>query len=1091
VNDFSRLSDDQLQALYAQRQQGQPSSPPADLSTMSDEDLMRLYQQRAGVPQGQAATRGLAQGVTANLADEMAGLAAASPIPGSQGTAGMPNFNAVDVIAGGARMLGEKAGLWGSGEAGKAYDERVAAERGADKQAKKDNPWTYGGTEVLGGVALPTFGAGAAGVKGLIGLGAGYGAASGFGSGEGAADSAVGAGIGAGLGAGVGAALPVVGRAIWAAADATGIPTMVRAARNPAAQAEREVAAAFGRDMRATAPRMDPDDFRAALAEGQPAVVADMGGNSVRRLARSAANLSDEAEGVLKGVTEERYRGMAPRFQDFFENLYGGPGALDNTVLTDAVQTAAKYTNSATYKAAAKAAEKHTLWDDELARLAQSPSFQKAMRDVDVRAADRMVRDGDTPIRNPFRIDEDGNFLWRTTDDGGVVLPNLTYWDQVKRNLDSQIGAAKMAGDKPRVADLTGLKSQLTLHLDGMIPEYALARAGAAGFFGAENMVEAGEKFFRQSTQRNLTDVQKLLRGVDPEQRDFFERGFVAELMRGTQRPGNSSSAFNNPTMREKIGMVVGEDRAKAIEAFARREQIMNFLKDRVGGGSTTAMQQIAAGAVGGVGAGVLTSGDPVSAGAAALAAGLARRGQLQMRESTAKEIASILTSTDPTKIAEIIRKSEAPGKILSGLRLLDRTVTTAARSAGAAGAPVRTTADDERQPQGFADGGRVIDEIEDMIRRKVMGEEPRPFAGGGRVDPRPNRPDSSVEDATFIGRQATRFLPKLFGRNADRAEEMLGKGASRPETWAETGWSTDKSGMLVGELSDRDARLLTPGLERLRGGQDVSLGEILNHPQMFDAYPSSFRTKVQSLNPAREPAGQRGWYDHYADEIGTIRTQTPEQMLDNLLHEHQHRVQDIEGFAHGAAPSMFPKPDVWKQDEAIKDLRETLATFEYLQPRGALTYADARSDLRAGKWASPYDGRPDPLMVRQLRDGKLRPEDVMRDIERLEAEKAEILRTTPSQFEQYLNTLGEVNARLPGQRLRMTEAERRANFPWPDESRIGVLKPEPGRQRPNNPDPMWETFRRAMQAAGAQGTPRAARCAGSSTGPPAANHRR
>src|SRR5690606_28764688 len=57
-----------------------------------------------GMPQ--AFGRGAAQGGTLGLADEMSGAAAASPIPGNMQVSPIPN--AIDTIAGGARLLAEK-----------------------------------------------------------------------------------------------------------------------------------------------------------------------------------------------------------------------------------------------------------------------------------------------------------------------------------------------------------------------------------------------------------------------------------------------------------------------------------------------------------------------------------------------------------------------------------------------------------------------------------------------------------------------------------------------------------------------------------------------------------------------------------------------------------------------------------------------------------------------------------------------------------------------------------------------------------------------------------------------------------------------
>jgi hypothetical protein len=787
VNDLTALSDDELRARYLQRQQQAAPAAP-DLSRMSDDELKALYAQRRPsqpapqVGQGEAALRGLAQGASLNFADEAMGLAAASPIPGA-GPAGttLPRFNAVDAIAGGARLLGEKAGLWGSGGAQKAYDDTVKAERDRNKIARDENPWTYGASEFAGGMALPLGAAGqgvkgmaktgagvkgmaktGAGVKGMAKTGAGVGAVAGYGSGEGAADSAVGAGVGAGIGGAVGAALPRLARGVGAVANATGIPALVRGFRNPTGAAEREVAEAFAKDARVPTPRLDAADMQAARNDFQPVVVGDMGGEAVRDLARTANNLSSEAGAKLKNVTQSRYEAQSERFRNFSDDLYGGPGSLNNTQLTDDIAAAAKKVNTPAYRAANEAAENVTLWDDELANLARSPSVYRAMQEVEERAADRMAREGEVPIRNPFTRDADGNLQWKIQEDGSAVMPNLTYWDHVKRNLDREIGLAKRAGDD-RYRDLVGLKDRLTTHLDNLIPEYGKARAGAAVFFGADDMLKAGQEFINQNKSINITDAAKALRQATPEERAAFERGFVTELMQKTQGNdrANVPNIFNNAAMREKIGMVMGDQRAMALESFVRRETIMNYLRDKVQGNSTTMKQAAGAGALlgGGLGSGGDLNYGSISVGA--ILGTISATGRLKIKEKVAREIADILTSSDPARISQILAKSEEPGRVLQGLRSFEKAITRGAAARSGAGvssalpSPVaedsvaedRTTLTIPR----LSSGGRVslVEDLEDMIRKRITGEDSeRPFEGyaegGEGRRSRPPRPPSS-----------------------------------------------------------------------------------------------------------------------------------------------------------------------------------------------------------------------------------------------------------------------------------------------------------------------------------------------------------
>ena len=667
--DLTKLSDDDLRALHAQRQR-QP--PPPDLTRLSDDDLRALYAQRRGqsapaqapaqapatAPQTgmpEAVLRGAAKGATFNLNDEIEGLRAAAAAGLPEGTRAGP---LAGTLVGGARLLGEWAapGVFGS-KATEAYGQRAGEMRARDKLLAQEHPYAHGAAEFIGGAAVP-FGAGAQGVKGLMKVGAGAGAITGFGAGEGAIDSAVGAGVGAGLGGAIGAGLPLLARGAGAAANMTGIPQMVRGAANPTRQAEREVAQAFLRDLPGSAPRLDPSDFRAAQADFQPVVVADLGGENVRTLARAATDVSAEAASRLKGVTEPRYAAQADRFRNFLDDLYGGPNALDNTRLGDDLHAAARSLNRPAYDRAydLAAARGVQFWDDRLHTLTGAPEVQKAMRDVERRSATEAVLDGYRPIRNPFQFDKDGAISWRTTEDGGAIMPNLEFWDMVKRNLDDQARGLTHGSNERRGVE--GLARALRDHLDALAPEYGMARSGAAKFFDADDALQAGQNFISASKNIAITDAAKALRQMDDVERGFFERGFVTELMRRTQKDGNVARVFDNPTLREKIGMVMGDQRAGSLEAFARRETIMQILKERVGGGSDTARKLHAAlhiggaGTLGGAGGAGLGFGDPTSMTIGSIAAALTRAGQLRVRETVAREVAEILASTDPSQSA-------------------------------------------------------------------------------------------------------------------------------------------------------------------------------------------------------------------------------------------------------------------------------------------------------------------------------------------------------------------------------------------------------------------------------------------------------
>lgn len=184
---------------------------------------------------GEAVARGVAQGASFGLSDELGAAAAGSPIPGAQRPGGMPNMNPIDVLTG--LIFGDKG----------TYEQELAAQRAANRAAAEQHPIAYGAGQVAG--ALPSAVAGGGVVNAGAGLtarlaqsagvGAGLGAVQGAGEGEGIEGRITGARTGAGMGALFGAggeAIATAGGALFrrvfggATAPAEGVDPAARVA---------------------------------------------------------------------------------------------------------------------------------------------------------------------------------------------------------------------------------------------------------------------------------------------------------------------------------------------------------------------------------------------------------------------------------------------------------------------------------------------------------------------------------------------------------------------------------------------------------------------------------------------------------------------------------------------------------------------------------------------------------------------------------------------------------------------------------------------------------------------------------------------
>lgn len=192
-----------------------PPGTPDDVMTKAMQQAFGSKPPSVDMPE--ALTRGAAQGATFGFADEMAGAAAASPIPGSAaGKTTLGSFSAPDVIAGGARMLANRLGFGSGGsEAYTAERDRV---RTGNETASTERPYSYMGGQLVGALAGTAPLAGAVGqgasLAGNVARGGATGAVLGAAQGAGEAleleNVPMGAATGAGLGLAVGGAAPAL-----------------------------------------------------------------------------------------------------------------------------------------------------------------------------------------------------------------------------------------------------------------------------------------------------------------------------------------------------------------------------------------------------------------------------------------------------------------------------------------------------------------------------------------------------------------------------------------------------------------------------------------------------------------------------------------------------------------------------------------------------------------------------------------------------------------------------------------------------------------------------------------------------------------
>lgn len=617
-----------------------------------------------------AALRGAAQGFTANFGDEIRGLIEAS--------GANPNEPAsvYKLISGALRYWG------GDAKAKESYDAAVKRERELNKTAQEQHPYASLGGEVGGAVLLPLgAGAGAATLGGRMAAGAGTGAvlggAAGAGEGQGAADSIARAATGAAAGAALGGVAPAAIEGIIRGGRAVAQPVVnaIRGVRDVDSEAARRLAVAVERDIQAdpqAASRLTPQEFAASVQAGGPATLMDIGGDTTRALARSAANTSPEGRGTLSRAIDDRFEGQATRVNDWLRGTFHYPNAESQAA---ALADTARNVNRANYQRAMREGDRE-IFSPELDRLMGSPAVVDAMRRASQSGKDRAITQGLGAMRQGVTV-ENGVVTFTRGRNGSPTYPNLAFWDATKKELDDAASAAARAGRNSEAGVIGDLARTLRTELDAAVPSYAQARAGAAHFFGANDALEAGQNF----VNRNMTsaEARRALAQMSPTERQLFQDGFVSRFSETLNQIGDRRSVLNkiaeSPAAREKLNVALGQQRAHELEAGLRVEGIMDLARGAVQGNSTTARQLAELGLAGGAfgfSGGVANPLDPGAVMNAAIVYG-ALRGKNAINERLSRRVAEMLTSQDPRILMQGVRTVANNRNLFNALRSADR----------------------------------------------------------------------------------------------------------------------------------------------------------------------------------------------------------------------------------------------------------------------------------------------------------------------------------------------------------------------------------------------------------------------------------
>jgi hypothetical protein len=289
-------------------------------------------------------------------------------------------------------------------------------------------------------------------------------------------------------------------------------------------------------------------------------------------------------------------------------------------------------------------------------------------------------------------------------------------------------------------------------------------------------------------------------------------------------------------------------------------------------------------------------------------------------------------------------------------------------------------------------------------------------------------------------------------------------------KVWEDLGWTNrtaDKKWRF--EIADDEAKLnpeitdikWIPGTaekERWGAAGVPRLGDLLDHPKLFEAYPwlKDMRVYDTGMN-----FGLSGAYSEKAQKFfldSNLLKRDPEEARKTLLHEIQHAIQAHEGFARGGNTEQF-LPPFYKDAVAgvktlEKDLRKKYILDDYtdlhgeardrlrdlIRQEGLEDYPISMLSYLSSNGANPaqkaYFVRRDSR--KQLTDDEIdaferqvRSDPYMADFLKIEQSKKAIAGLEKAAFDKYRALAGEVESRLVEDRSRTPAGGLRRSPPW------------------------------------------------------------
>ena len=483
-----------------------------------------------------------------------------------------------------------------------------------------------------------------------------------------------------------------------------GVSNAVRSVAMPTTTGREELAKALASDFQRGKAGMTLDDIEKAMQNGTPVTIYDMAGPETKKLLSKYADLTPknrETVADFNGWLNERRVEAATRASDYLSSpeVFGRP--INAVALQDAVAAAGKETRDRIYGLVRQDPAASSILPSNFSDILDRPIVRRAMKEAEQTAANnpdfKIVAPKTTPGSAPQPtgiVDEYGKPVMSAAKEAVETPGNLSYWDQVKRELQNIETQAYRSGDNVTAASAKSARDKLVNSLDDQVKGYKAARDLASETFGAASAPEAGYGFFGNMNAFKRSDIRKVYDQYNPQQKELFAEGFAHRLKEEIDRgslTGLANKFTKDKNFQERAELVLGPDRYSAIKGKVLAENVMQktkelqYFADKFGPLKTAGEAGILAGTADYLmamanGAQFVPVETLVKAGVAAGAAGAFKMTMNAAEKRIAERVIPMIGSEDPKvikQLGDLATKYPSVEKLLNKMSTTARNATT------------------------------------------------------------------------------------------------------------------------------------------------------------------------------------------------------------------------------------------------------------------------------------------------------------------------------------------------------------------------------------------------------------------------------